>query len=639
MGISIDRPAATAAPPELRMGADSQVMLSGGVSYKYDPTQIRDNQSPALLNMLANDNGSILSKRDGQAYVYSSSLGVGGINGAYGRLWAGQRIFAWGTALYRQSGSGTPVQIMSGLTNAPGSFLAFGGKLYYLNGNQFVVIDGSFAAVLVTPFVPTLTISVPPSGGGTPYQQANLLTPAFKVSFSSDGSATKYYLPVTGLDVTAVTLTINGTPKTEGTHFSVNRTASPYAYIDFSGGSSPNGAIATSAPNNVIVTAYKTNPGAGRRIVGCRYAIEYGGDNDTRVFLWGNEDSPNRVYRSGLMDPTYWPENEYSDIGSSSESVVACAKHYDKLVYLKERSLYFTSYSDPVTQGFWGASQIGATFPLYPINSSIGCDMPGSVQIIDNNIVFFNSTMGGFIITSTALKDERNVMPISGNINGAPTRPGLLNLLQSDLQAASSADFNGQYWLSVGNMTFVWDYRLSPYINSGDVSADEERLSWFPLSNIDAACWIQEGSNLYYGSRTDGCLVGFQANQNDFGQPIDAYWRTKRFSFGLPDWLKTVKKVWFTSKAGGYSTVNIRYISERGEKVDEEEVNVNSFRWDLAAWDTWTWSVNEYPPPERLRPRTKKVVYFQLEFTNNALNENLSLMSLIIQYLIVKKVK
>ncbi|OXM17319.1 hypothetical protein [Paenibacillus herberti] len=640
MGISIDRPAATAPPPELRLGADSQVMLSGGVSYKYDPTQIRDNQSPAMLNMLANDNGSILSKRDGQAYVFATSLGAGRVNGAYERLWMGQRVFAWGTGLYRQGGSSAPVSLMSGLANTPGTFFAFGGgKLYYLNGSQYVVIDNSFAAANVTGFVPTLTISVPPSGGGTPYQQANLLTPAFKVSFSSDGKATKYYLPVTGMDATAITLTINGAAKTEGTHFTVDRTASPYAFVDFASGGSPAGVIPTSAPNNVIVTAYKTNPGAADRIRGCRYSIDYGGDNDTRVFLWGNSGYPNRAFRSGLMDPTYWPENEYSDVGSSSERLIACAKHYDKLVYLKERSLYFTSYSNPVTQGFWGASQIGASFPLYPINGAIGCDMPGSVQIIDNNIVFFNSELGGFILLQTSLKDERNVQPISGNINGQPTRPGLLDLPRSDLQAASSVDFDGRYWLCVGSTVFVWDYRLGPFGSSGNVAADEERLPWFPLSGIDAACWTQSDRELYYGSRGAGRLVSFTANQNDFGQPIKAYWLTKRFSFGLPDWLKTVKKVWFTSKAGGYSTVSIRYISERGEKVDEEEVNVNSFRWDLAAWDIWTWSVNEYPPPERLRPRTKKVVYFQMEFANASLNENLSLMSLIIQYLIVKKVK
>src|SRR6185312_9790454 len=99
---------------------------------------------------------------------------------------------------------------------------------------------------------------------------------------------------------------------------------------------------------------------------------------------------------------------------------MACAKYYNKLVYLKERSIAFTTYSNPVTQGLWGASQIGASFPLFWINGSIGCDMPGSVQIIDNNVVFGNSELGVFVIVNVSIRDERNVRPISGNINGAP---------------------------------------------------------------------------------------------------------------------------------------------------------------------------------------------------------------------------
>ncbi|QHT60671.1 hypothetical protein GXP70_12450 [Paenibacillus lycopersici] len=639
MSIAIQHPPRMPDPPELRLGADANLLMSGGVNYKKDPTQVRDNQSPYMVNMFAIDRGSILNKRDGQAYVYASSLGGGGINGAYERLYQGVKVFAWGTAIYTQSGTSAPVSIMSGLANAKGSFFAFGGLLYYINGTNFVVISDTLTAAAVTPYVPTLLISTTPTGSGTPYEQANLLTPSFKISFSADGAATKFYFPFTGLDAAAVTVMVNGAAKTEGTHFTVNRTATPYAYVDFAAGTSPTGIIATGAPNNVIVTAAKTTAGNEAKVKNCRYAIDYGGDNDTRVFLWGNPSYPNRAIRSGLMDPTYWPENEFSDVGSASERLVACAKHYDKLVYLKERSLYFTTYTNPVTQGFWGASQIGASFPLYPINSAVGCDMPGSVQIIDNNIVFGNSDLGLFILLSTQVKDERDVRPISGNINGAPTRPGLLDLSVSDLQAASSVDFDGRYWLCVGNQAFVWDYRLSPFADTGDVAADEDRLSWFPQTNIKASCWIQDDRALYYGDRTTGRVVTFQPNYNDFGQPIPAVWQTKRFSFGLPDWLKTIKKAWFTSKAGGYSTVNIKYITEKGEKADSEDVNVNSFRWNTATWATWTWAVNEYPPPERIKPKMKKVVYFQIEFSNGNLNQNLSLMSLVIQYMVVKKVK
>ena len=613
---------------ELRLGADSNLLLDGGLNLKYDPTQLRDNQSPLMQNMTADDRGA-LNKRDGQEFVYSSSLGSGAVNGAYGRLYMGFKVFAWGTNIYKQSGTAAPISIMSGITNSKGSFFPFNDKLYYINGTNYVVINSSLVASNVVGYVPTLVISSPPAGGGTAFEQFNLLTAGFKTSFSGDGVATVYQLPLTVLDATAVTATVDGVAKTETTNFTVNRTTGAVTFL----------VAPSNGTNNVIITAFKTVSGNAERIKNCKYMIDYGGDNDTRLFWWGNTGLKNRVFRSGLSDPTYAPENEYSDVGSSSEAVTACAKHYGNLVYLKERSLAFTTYSNPVTQGFWGAGQIGASFPVYQINAAVGCDMPDSVQIIENNIVFFNSELGGFIIVSTQLRDERNVRPISGNINGSQIRPGLLSNTAADLIAASSVDDGSNYWLCVGDEAYVWNYSLSPFVNTGDSSADEERLSWMYYTNINAACWIAYDHTLYYGSRSIGQIVTFHTNYNDFGDPINGIWRSKLWSFNLPDWLKTVYRAWFTAKAGGYSGVTIKYISEKGEIVDQESVNVNSFRWDTAAWDTWTWSISEYPPPVRLTVKVKRVVYFQIEFSNNVLNENLSLMSLVLLYEQVKKVK
>lgn len=613
---------------ELRIGADSNLLLDGGVNLKYDPTQLRDNQSPIMVNMTTDDRGA-LNKRDGQDWMFPSSIGAGGINGAYQRLFMGFRVFSWGTGIFRQSGISAPTSIMTGLANSKGCFFPFNGKLYYINGTNYVVIDSSFIASNVVGYMPTLVISSPPAGGGTTFEQFNLLAPGFKASFSGNATATVYQLPLTGLDATAVTATVNGVAKVETTDFTVNRSTGTVTFL----------VAPSNGTNNVVITAYKTVSGNADRIRNCRYMIDYGGDNDTRLFWWGNGNYKNRVFRSGLNDPTYAPENEYSDVGSSSEAVTACAKHYGNLVYLKEYSLYFTTYTNPVTQGFWGASQIGASFPLYPINAAVGCDMPDSVQIIENNIVFFNSETGGYILVSTQLRDERNVRPISGNINGSTIRPGLMSNTKASLQAASSVDDGSNYWLCVGDKAYVWNYSLSPFVNTGDSATDEERLSWMYHTNINASCWVSYDRSLYYGSRSMGQMVMFQANYNDFGTAINGVWRSKLWSFNFPDWYKTISKVWFTSKAGGYSTVTIKYISEEGEILDQEDINVNSFRWDLGAWDTWTWAVNEYPPPTKLKPNIKKVVYFQIEFSNNRLNENLSLMSLVVQHMVVKKVK
>lgn len=616
--------AEAAGPPsnELRLDA-----IQGGLSLKYDPTQLTDAQSPVMQNMTADDRGT-LNKRFGQGLLYPTSLGAGIIHGCYGMLFHGAKIFTWGTQMYKQTGAAAPVSIKTGLTNADGSFYAFNDNLYYMNGTNYVVVNSSLVASDVVGYIPTLIISSPPAGGGTTFEQFNLLQPGFKSSFSGDGTTKIYQLPLTVLDATAVTATVNGVAKVEGTDFTVNRTTGVVTFT----------AAPSNGTNNVIITAFKTVAGNVNRVKNNRFMIDYGGDNDTRLFAWGNAGFRNRVMRTGLMDPTYWPENEYTDVGSSSEAVTACAKHYDKLLYLKEQSIAFTTYQNPVTQGFWGASQIGASFPLQWINGAVGCDMPKSVQIIDNNVVFGNSDLGLFIIVNVSIREERNVKPISGNINGMDIRPGLLSKSKADLQASSSVDDGSNYWLCVGNTAYVWNYRLSPFGDTGNTAADEERLSWFPQTNINAACWILDENKLYYGDRTNGVFVQFQTNYNDFGQPINAIWRSKLWSFNYPDWLKTVYRAWFTSKAGGYSTVSIKYFDEYGETIDSEDVNVNSFTWNTAAWDTWTWAINEYPPSSRLRIMARRVVYFQIELSNENLNENLSLMSLVILYWMIRKV-
>lgn len=626
MAINLPPPRPRTRVPELRLGADTNILLDGGYSLKYDPSQLRDNQSPYMPNM-AFVNGE-LSKRQGQTYVYPSSLGTGGFNGAFERLYKNQKVFAWGTALYTQSGSSAPVQIMSGLANSKGTFFQFNGILYYLNGTNYVQWNGTTASNVVG-YIPTITISRTPTGGGTANEQINLLQPGFKDSFSGNGTATAFQLSQTVLDATAITAVVNGTAINEDAGLTVNRTTGIVTF--------------TSAPstgtNNVVITAYKTQAVYANRILNCTMAISYGGENDTRMFFAGNPNFSNRLFRSGVADPTYWPDLTFQNVGSDAEAITGLAKHFDKLIVFKERSIFSVVYDNTPYQSMWGSAQTSVSFPTAPLNSAIGCNMPGSIQIIDNNVVFGNTENGLFILVSSATKDERIVRPISGNINGNPIRPGFLNIPKSLLLSASTVDFDGKYILCVGTEAFVWDYKIGPYINTGDMAADEERLKWFYWSNINAACWIQYDQQLFYGDRVTGHLVQFQSNFNDFGASIPAVWKSKVFNFNLPDYLKTITEMWFTTRASSYSNISIRYLSEYGDVIDTASVNTASWSWTRFAWDQFSFAVSQFAPTIKTKPKIKKVIYFQVEFSNNVFNQNLSLLSIIIRYLTVRKVK
>ena len=592
--------------PELRLDR-----IDGGVSYKYIESQLNNNQSPYMLNMTADDKGALV-KRLGRAYVWETSLGASGILSAFDKLYKNKKVFHHSTKLYTQVDSDAPVEIMSGLTASKGVFFVMGDILYYLNGAEFVQWNGT-TATAVTGYIPTIAVSTPPAGGGTSLEDFNLIQPYFKQAFSGNGTSVNYQLAVTGLDAAAITASIDGGitfDKVETTHFTVNRTTGVITWL----------IAPAEGTNNVYIQAAKTVSGNADKIKKCKYAILYGGANDTRVFIAGSDS--NTYFYSGLEDATYWPENNFNRLGSDFEKISGFAVQYDTLITFKDRSIYSTLYT--LNNGV-------ASFPTKPINSQIGCDMPGTIQLIDNSPVFCNTYAGVHILLSSQIRDERNVRPLSGNINGSYLREGLLD--ESNLATAISVDNDGKYIICVGGKAWAWDYQLTPYQGA------EDTLAWFPWTAINANTWLTVDRELYYGDRSIGHLVKFERSYRDFGNAINAVWRSKKWDFNLPDWLKTVTEIRFATRSDTYTKISIKYFDDNGEHIDTEQPQVSTFSWAIFSWDTFNWQVINFAKTIRRKPKLKKIGYFQIEFSNNEAGHNLSILNLIISYILARKVK
>ncbi|MDP4147436.1 MAG: hypothetical protein Q8936_23710, partial [Bacillota bacterium] len=301
-------------PPLVRLEPFRGMNVSGS------PTEISQNQSPDMLNMTLDLNGA-LNKRTGYSRVYTTSLGTGKINGLFEyKKSDGTSVFliAWGTQLYTQSGNDQPVSIYSGLANQKVNFFVNNGKCYIMDGTNYLVYDGTTVSQ-ITPYVPTIQMSKPPKGGGTAYEDFNLLGNKFKDSFSGTGTDTVFQLSLTGLDSTTVTAQVGTSTITEGSGLSVDRLNGTVSFTT----------APASGTNNVIITAGKTVSGYAERIKNCTFSIGFGGSNDTRIFIAGNANMPEYVFRSGLLDPTYWPENGYYKF---VDKVMGFSKQYDYLV-------------------------------------------------------------------------------------------------------------------------------------------------------------------------------------------------------------------------------------------------------------------------------------------------------------------
>lgn len=597
---------------ELRIGSNSKYKFDGGISYLNDIT-IGLNQSPydGLLNMTIDD-GGIPVKRKGQSYLFNS-LGSGGIKGVYGNF-KGYTLFAHGNKLYRQKDLESPQEIYSNYLGDTCFMFPYNSLLYIMNGKQFLKYDGN-TVTDVEPYVPRVSMNRKPDGSESTVDESwNMLGNGFKDSFNGDGTSTVYKLSMKDLLSTTVTCNVGGT---EGNGFTVDRV---------------NGTVTfTTAPasglNNVEIIAYKFFDKLKDNILNCTFGEEF----SNRMFISGNSNLPNFYFASGLSennDISYFPQKYQYAIKGDDKAVTGMKVHHNKLIVFKEDLTAMVTASV-------GLDNL-SSYPVSFLNTEIGCDMPNSIQLIDNNVVFCNSTKGVQAIVSTMLENEKAIMPLSINVNGDLYRVGITGEDKDLLKNASSIDYDSKYILNIGDKCYVWDYKL------GYTIGKQIDLKWFIWNNINAKCFFIKDKSLMYGHRNIGTIVKFSDILNDFGQPIHAKLSTKLIDFGAVDYYKTISYIWYTCRANTGSSVNISLFNDKGEAILTENVSsllTSSFTWSDFSWDRFTWRVQIMPPTFRIKAKVKKARYFQFAISNNESNENLSIMDLSIQYAITRRVK
>ncbi len=581
-----------------------------GINVSVTPTQIDETQSPDMLNMALDEKGA-LNKRTGYKRVFPASLGSGPINGMFlYRKADGNSVFlfAHGTKLY--SGSNPPVSIYNGMANSKVSFFSMNGKCYIQDGTNFLVYDGSTVkSVEENPYIPTITISRPPAGGGEPFEDFNLLGKGFKDSFSADGTAKDYTLSLKGLDATSVKAEVNGTTMNEGSGFTVDRANGKVTF--------------TTAPskgtNNVIITAYKTQSTFPNRIKRCQFNVIFGGSNDTYVFVSGNPDEKNMIWKSGLddkglPDPSYWPENGFYRVGNDNEAVQGFSRQYDYLVIEKEFSKWNIGIS--IEGG-------KVTYPIKPINDQVGTIARDSIQVTENNPVTL-SRDGMYVLKASNLRDERNVEHISEDIDRY-----LLN--ESNLEKAVSVDYDKKYWLAINEKIYILDYTQSSKGKFGE---------WYIFDNIPASCFLEIDGFLYFGSSKEGLVYRFKKvlsdpdPYNDDGAPIDAYWKSKPITFGADEYFKVIDTLYVGIKPSGKTSVDISYETDKKKSVlnNNEPIRFNLFDFNNIDFANFTFQFSSFPRSIKRKVKAKKITHFQLILENNKLDEGLTVLSLVIKY-------
>ncbi len=596
--------------------------LNGGLNVNDPPNGVEDNQSPDMLNMWFK--GRALAKRNGQTLAVSSLDGVVHAispcyNGYYA-VHAGGSLYCWRNE--------TVQRIRTGLPDHKGVFCEFGDTLYYLDGEEVWEISSAYTVSAIAPYVPCVVINALPdlsgSDGGDAY---NLLGGGFTVKYNANGTSTVYSLPQKGLDASTVVVSVNAVDLTEGVHFTVNRTN---GLVNFSGGSSPYGSP-PSGTNNVWITAYKTMAGNKGKIAGCRVAVPFGGESaglygGTRVFVMGNPDCPRSYWHSDLGQGVggglrYFPDTGEEYLDQNSEAITAAAKMGGELVIFKENSIFKLGYSFDGEDVF---------YPVRECHSAIGCDMPGSVQLIDNRLVFANSRSGVHMLVSSDNESENAVKPLSANI-------GTLLLGENGLKDACSVDSGRYYWLCAGGYAYLWDYEQTPYYNYSDYEQAQRRLAWYRFDNIKAVAFCDKTDGLYYG--TDAGIVRFTREQNDFGKGFLSYYTSKAFDMGKPEELKTFLNVYPSFAADGNVKAVVSVGNDKQDVFKSRGYDVKSFAWDWFNWAVFTWNVIRFMRTFSIRLNMRGVSFIQIRILGSEKNRGVGLTGLRLTYCSERKMR
>jgi len=592
-------------PPQFWPSSPS--LLNGGINLCEKEYKLNENQSPNILNM--NFVNGELGIRQGLINLNAAEIVEPISYGTYKYKYMGNYIKHCGTKLYKQDAvTGVSTAIFSGLNASKSKIFKINGKLYLKQAAKYIVWDGTTASNVIS-YIPVVIINRTPTGAGDTNENYNRLGAGFTNKFHGNNVATVYTLTDVNLDATTVIITVGGVAKTEGTDFTVNR---PLGLITFS--SAPPVGI-----NNVIITAFKTVQADIDAILNCLAAIPFGGQNDNRLFIGSN--GTGYFFWTGIttagINPTYFAYNNYNIIGLTDENITGFGKHYDTLCILKEREIYGETYAYDGTKG---------VFNTFSISSEIGCDCPDTIQNINNNLVFLNSHNGVYVLVGTAVGSQRNVFPISRNVN--PRLLAELNLI-----SASSIDFNGKYWLCVNNKVYLWDYFISPYYDTGNPEESAKRLSWWYFDSINAASWIVDDV-LMYCDRTTGLTVKFQKQINDFGVKINAIYRypIRQMGAGVRDF--DVMRGWIGVRGDVNTSYEVTYITsdDFNGAATKESINVGSFSWDNFSWDNFTWDVTGPLSDFVLSPYEKGINYFGCEFRNTKINTDMNIGTMRWQY-------
>ena len=536
-----------------------------GVDFSTRADEVLPYRSPDALNMWKNyrnknQNGSIETRPDLEFVTeYNDTI--------YGLYFyeinkVKHRIIHSGTKLYDEDNI-----IYQNMAEARSVFFVFNNVLYIKDGVKYLQYNGTGEATEVVGYIPTTTISKAPTGGGTIYEDVNLLSDFRKNSFVADSlteyvkttdtaivqgktyyiektdesdnkyykavdnpvvadinkyyelvpsskNSKEYYLDAQYIDNTYVPrVWVNDEEKEVTTDFTVDYEKGLITFVN------PVPFPLTDGRDNVIIEFKKTKDKDGNllknreKIEKCTMATMF----DTRVFFSGNPDKPNMLWHCSLNDPSYCSDLDYYTEGVDDASIKSLIAGNNALWVLKEPNNNDTTifYHNPVIDENYGK--------IYaPTHSSISTGCVGAGINFNDDICFFS---------------DRGMEAISGDVTTEQVIGHRSSLIDNKLLNLDGykdmllEEWEGYLLVIINNKVFLADSRAKAEINT---DVQYEWFYWEFKENItatrvkDGVLYLCSDKKIYTLTKTNA--------------KINSYWCTMADEFNAPQYQKTTNK-------------------------------------------------------------------------------------------------
>ena len=588
-----------------------------GADFTNSPAAVSENQSPNCKNMIRDVPGKVrkcmgykkIAEYDDQINGYHYIRGE-----QYGLVHAGTKMYYNGVVKY------------SDANNARSRSWQFDNKLYIVDGKKLLVWDGAeVKPASEYAKIPTVTIAKAPNGGGTSYEDLNLIQPGFTELFAGTEGDTAYHMTFGGLDDTTVKAYIldssgSWVEKTENTDFTVDR---ENGIINFTAapGKSP-----VTGEDNVKITAYRTVSGYADRINKCCIGTQYGlkGAMD-RLFLSGNPDYINQDWFSDQNDPTYFADTYYSSLGTSKSAIMG----YSVI------NNYLATHKDEMETDQFIVLREGVLADNKPVFRSVNT-LQGAGAIAKDTFAYLSSEplfltrSGVYAITAQDITGEKYGQNRSFYLNGKL-------LKESDLEKSFAFVYKDMYWLCVNGVAYILD-GLQPMQTDKSMPYSTRQYAGFYRTNLPANCMWEKDGNLYFGS-TDGRVCEFYSDSdalvsyNDDGEKIEAIWETPDLDGKLFYKNKTFRYLAVRLKSAVATTLEM-YVQKRGlwSFIKKDNYTARYLSFGSVVFSKFTFSSDQTQKIIPTKLRVKKVDKARFRFVNAELNEPFGLFDIALEY-------